>query len=75
MIWLGVFGLILTAIGDILIGISVLQVHSALSKEKKIDEEVIDEVRTEKHFVFVGIVMIVVGFILNIISLTHLYYY
>ncbi|MFC1722315.1 hypothetical protein ACFL0C_01560 [Patescibacteria group bacterium] len=73
MFWIGVLGLILTAVGDILIGISVLQVHSALSKEKMVDEEVMREVREEKHYVFAGIVLILVGFILNVISLSHFY--
>lgn len=56
-----------TALGDILIGVSVIRVHSKLSKEKRIDKEVVDEVKEEKWYVFFGILFIIIGFVFNLL--------
>ena len=56
-----------TAIGELLIGYSVIVVHKKMSKEKIIDEEVIEEIKEEGAHVYIGMALIVVGFVLEII--------
>jgi hypothetical protein len=58
---------IFTAVGDILIGVSILRVHLALSRERSVDELVIDEVKDEKLLVILGIVFICLGLFLDIL--------
>ena len=57
----------MTAVGDIMIGIAVLRVHIALSKERRVDDAVIQEVKEEQRLIFVAIMLILCGLILNII--------
>ena len=58
---------LLSAIGEILIGYSLLMVHAKMSKEKKIDELVVNEMKEEKLYVIIGIILIASGFLLNLI--------
>ena len=67
---LAVVSIIMTAVGDIMIGIAVLRVHIVLSKEGRVDEEVIQEVRDEQRLIFVAIILILLGLLLNIVYLT-----
>ena len=64
---INLISIILTAIGDILIGLSVLQVHTKLSKERRVDRKVIEEIKDEKQFVITGVIFIALGLILKII--------
>ena len=64
---ISVIASVLTAIGEIMIGISVLKVHEKLSKEKRVDEEVVEEVRDEHKFVFAGIAFIAAGLLTEIV--------
>ncbi len=63
-----IIGLSLTAIGDILIGFSILSVHSTVTKEGKIDKSVIRKMRFERILVISGIILIILGFIFNFIG-------
>lgn len=63
---------ILTALGDILIGIAVLRVHTTLSKERKIDDLVVEEVKDERLIVILGIMSISAGLLLDVV---FIYYY
>ncbi len=64
---LAIISIIMTAVGDIMIGIAVLRVHIALSKERRVDDAVIQEVKEEQRLIFVAIMLILCGLILNII--------
>lgn len=56
---------ILTAIGDILIGLAVYKVHEKLQEERRIDMEVVREVNHEKRLVIVGVTLILFGLVLD----------
>tara|TARA_Y100000034_G_scaffold136664_1_gene214748 strand:- start:1162 stop:1365 length:204 start_codon:yes stop_codon:yes gene_type:complete len=60
-----VLPLTLEFLGTLLIGLSVLRVHTHLSKEKKIDKHIINDIRKEKKWTFIGLILIAIGFILN----------
>lgn len=53
--------LIIRTIGELLIGYSVLRVHSQVSQENKIDSHVKEKIKNEKQLTLVGIVLILVG--------------
>lgn len=57
---------LVTAAGDLLIGYSVITVHRKMSQEKKIDSEVIEEIKEEGAHVYIGMGLIVAGFILRL---------
>ncbi len=63
---LPVTSVILTAVGDVLIGLAVLRVHMVLSHEKVVDKEVIEQMHTEKVLVILGIIFIFIGLVMNI---------
>ena len=52
-------------IGDILIVISIYKVHSKLSEEKSIDQIVIYEVHHEKKLILFGVLLLLIGFLLD----------
>jgi hypothetical protein len=54
-------------LGTLLIGLSVLRVHTHLSKEKKIDQHIINDIKKEKKLTIIGLILIALGFILEII--------
>jgi len=56
---------VLTAVGDILIGLAIFKVHEKLEKEKKVDKEVIREMHHEKKYVIIGVVLILFGLALD----------
>lgn len=65
MVYLMILPAILTAVGDILIGLAVFKVHEKLSEERKIDKEVLKEMRSEKKFVITGIAFIILGLVID----------
>lgn len=65
---LALFGFLVTTIGELLIGYSILRVHSSLQTEKHIDKKVIDEVKKEKLWTMAGMALIAVGFIIQATS-------
>jgi len=60
-------GLILDTFGKILIGLAVFRVHSHIFKEHKIDRDVLQVMRKEKTITILGILLIVVGAILQLV--------
>ncbi len=60
-------GVVLDTIGKILIGLAVLTVHRHISKEQKIDKDVLLAMRKEWTLTISGILMIVVGAVLQLI--------
>lgn len=65
---LAVLGFLVTTLGELLVGYSILRVHSTLEKEKDVDQKVIDEVRNEKKWTISGMVLIAVGFFIQLAS-------
>lgn len=56
----------LDVVGKILLGISVLLVHRRMLKERKIDEQVLKEMKNEQMLAALGIFFIVFGYILHL---------
>lgn len=63
---LSTFGFSLTTIGEILIGYTVIKVHSRITKEQKIDGQVISEMSKERKVALFGIALIIIGFTMQI---------
>ncbi len=63
------FGLTFAVIGHVLIAMSVYFVHGRVMKEHKIDRHVLKEMKSERNFAITGLVFIIVGYIIQIVSL------
>ncbi|MFN3188628.1 MAG: hypothetical protein ACK42D_03775 [Candidatus Paceibacteria bacterium] len=63
------WGLTIGVIGKILVAVGILRVHYVMAMEKSIDEIVIRSFRFEKLLTYIGIILIVAGYVLE------LYYY
>ncbi|PIT96559.1 hypothetical protein COT82_02545 [Candidatus Campbellbacteria bacterium CG10_big_fil_rev_8_21_14_0_10_35_52] len=55
-------GITLSATGEILIGLTVLNVHRHMVKEHKIDDDVIGAMKREKWLAICGILFITLGY-------------
>ena len=60
------WGLTIGAIGKVLLGVGVMIAHSSLVKEKRIDMVVIKGYRIEHALTVIGLIMIVVGYFMEI---------
>ena len=60
-------GLTLDTLGKVLLGITVLMVHRYVLKEHKIDGDVLRGMKREQAFGILGILLIVVGYILQLL--------
>lgn len=60
-------GLVLDTTGKIFIGLAVLMVHRHVFKEHKIDADVLRAMRKEWTLTIVGILLIVIGAIMQLI--------
>lgn len=73
--WIGVnmnwfvVGATFDVIGKVLIGITVLFVHRHIIKEHKIDKDVLKEMKCEQVLGALGIVFIIIGYLIHVISL------
>ncbi len=65
MNWLEFVGDTLEILGGILIALAVIAVHDTEVKERQIDEAVYKSIRKEHVLVFVGISLLIIGFLLN----------
>ena len=63
------WGLTIGVIGKILIAVGILRVHYVMAMEKSIDEIVIRSFRFEKLLTYTGIVLLIIGYVLEV------YYY
>ncbi len=63
-----VVGATFDVIGKILIGITVLLVHKRVIKEQKIDKTVLKEMKREQLMGLLGIVLIIIGYVIHVIS-------
>ncbi len=59
-------GLTLGLIGKVLLGVSVILVHGKITKEKRIDGIVLMEMRREQFLAFLGVLLMIVGYALEI---------
>jgi len=59
-------GITFGAVGKIILGLTVVSVHWKIVKEHKIDKKVIDEMRKERNLAFVAILLITLGYLLEV---------
>lgn len=60
------WGLTIGVIGKILLAVGVILAHSTLAHEHRIDQKVIRSFRTEHTITIIGIVLIVIGYLIEI---------
>ena len=65
-------GKLLDVLGKVMLGLSVLNVHRRVLKEHKIDKAVFHEMKQESIVTVIGIVLIVIGFLLQVPKELHL---
>lgn len=63
-----IIGLTMETIGTLCIAYMALKVHSLVSSAKQINTEVTNEMKIERRLGFVGIILIIFGYILQIIA-------
>ena len=63
----------LRVIGDVLIVMTLFSVHSHIMRERKIDADVLAFMGRERHYIIVGLVAILVGYIIELYA--HSYGY
>lgn len=61
-----VVGFTLDVLGKVLLGVTVLLAHRRIVKEHRIDQEVLTEMKREQLLGLLGIVLIIVGFLLQL---------
>jgi hypothetical protein len=60
------WGLTIGALGKVLLGVGVMIAHTSLVKEKRIDMIVLKGYRVEHALTVIGLIMIVVGYFMEI---------
>ena len=65
-----IWGIAIGTIGKLVIGLAVLRVHVYILREHKIDQVVLQALKREQYVTFVGLILIIIGF-----SLEMLFYY
>ena len=60
------WGLTLGLIGKVTLGIAVMMVHFRIVKEHHIDKAVLTEMRRERNVAFLGIILMVIGWVLEL---------
>jgi hypothetical protein len=53
-------------LGTLMIAITALSVHLKMKKEKGVDAQVITQIGKEKIFAYIGILLLIIGFSLEI---------
>ena len=66
------WGLTLGFLGKIILGATVINVHAHIIKERRIDQDVVDEMHRERRFGIVAVVLILVGYILEMQSFGYM---
>ena len=62
-------GMTLTVLGKLMAIVAGLLLHSRIMHERKIDERVLHEYHIERLIVILGLILIVVGYIMELYSL------
>jgi len=65
---LSLIGFALQTFGGILVGYTAIKVHHRVREERKIDKEVLREIGHEEHLGKLGILLILIGFALELPS-------
>lgn len=65
---LKIIGLVLHSLGTILIAWMALGVHRRVWREHRIDDKVFGEMKLEQSLGFLGVFLIIVGFVLQLIA-------
>ena len=60
------WGMTLGTAGKLLLGFAVLRVHTRIREERKIDDVVIRSIKREVVFTLIAVVLIIVGYILEV---------
>lgn len=60
------WGLTIGLLGKILLGTAVILVHSKITHEKRIDGVVLMEMHRERHIAFIGLALMVLGYLMEI---------
>ena len=63
---LEIIGFTFDLIGKILLGVTVYLVHTRIMREGKIDRAVIREMQKEKRLAILGIILIILGFFMQL---------
>ncbi|MCA9308395.1 MAG: hypothetical protein R3B92_02705 [Patescibacteria group bacterium] len=69
---LAILGSILDIIGKVTIGYTAIAVHNRVWQEHKIDEAVFKEMKHERQVAFIAVVLMVVGFLMQLPGKLHL---
>ena len=64
------WGLTIGTLGKVLLGITVILVHGRIFKEHRIDKVVLKELRREKGLGIAGVVLMLLGYLLEILFYT-----
>ena len=68
LIDIGLLGIVFTYLGEMLLGIAVIIVHSRIRRERKIDWAVLHELDIDRALTFVAVTILTVGFILQMLA-------
>lgn len=63
---IGLIGFTLHTLGEVMVGFTAIMVHHRVWKEHKIDNRVFAEMKRERRVGIVGLLLILVGFALQI---------
>ncbi len=66
MISTGVLGATIQMIGEVMVALTVIKVHGRVMRDKKVDEDVIKEMRQEQWLGIFGVLCIVLGYALQL---------
>ncbi len=61
-------GFTLEVFGELLLGLSVFLVHGRIMQERKIDKAILQAIKKERNLALFAIVLIVIGYLLQIKS-------
>jgi len=65
---IGLLGLTLDVIGKIMVAFAALKVHHRFWKERRVDESVFKAMKREQIIGVAGIILIIIGFLLQVPS-------
>lgn len=60
------WGLTIGMLGKILVAVGILRVHYVMAMERSIDEIVLRSFRVEKLVTYIGIALIIIGYLLEV---------
>lgn len=67
------WGITLATLGKVLLGITVMLVHSKMVAEEGIDGIVLKEIRRERNVAILAILLLIVGYVLEITAIYEIH--